>query len=129
MSYQVPPFFKHGDQTASAANFQKYSDSLNALYAAAASGQQMVIDKRIVTEDGTGREERFYFVHSWRWLWYWTTTGQTGTIVDPGGTSGDVTLPDVTVMTAYDLSGVTWLTQGAIYSVTGVDYAAEDYEA
>ena len=121
MAYQVPPRWAHGDQTVSAANMNKYSDSLNYLDATVGSQVAYPATPKV---DG----ESLYFSNRWRWLWYWTTSGSTATISDPSGVGDDVTLADVTEMTVYDLSNVSWIIEGTSYTLTGVDYAQEDYE-
>ena len=129
MAYQVPPRWLHGSQDVKAAEMNKYSDSLNAIYAAQEDGLQLATVKRDSSNDGDHLEKAFYFVNRWRWLWYWTTSGQTTTIVDPSGVGSDVTLPDVVAMTAYDLASISWIAAGTIYRVSYADYATEDLSA
>lgn len=129
MAYQVPPRFGHGDRTASAANLNKYSDSLNALYAAS-GGVHSAIGKAELPPTPVVLYPPLSFLNVWRWLWYMSKTGETATISDPAGVGDDVTLTDSdSAMAVYDLSGVSWLVTGGVYNLTGCQYACEDWEA
>lgn len=133
MAYAVPKQWAHGD-TVSHTNMQKYSDSLNAIYALCGDAP---VNPAVLWSyehfDATNFEGSFYtFVHRHRYLWFKST----GAIVDPvreadpAGVAGE----DDTGLTEnqtnygiYDLESISWLTYGALYYVTGTS-AAWEYE-
>ena len=120
MPYTVPPRWSHGDFP-TAAELNKYSTNQVWLNGVLSSLQP-------ATEDISGNTASF--VHVWRWLHYMTTSGETATITDPSGAVPSVSLPaSVGSMSAYDLSDVSWLILGQVYTVSGCDYVAEDYSS
>lgn len=133
MAYAVPRQWTHGD-TVSHTNMQKYSDSLNAIYAKRGDAKlNLAVPSTYEHWDPTNFEGSFLtFVHKKRYLWFKST----GSIVDPvreadpAGLAGedDVGLTEnFTNYGVYDLESVSWLTYGSIYYVTGVT-AAYEYE-
>jgi hypothetical protein len=126
MAYAVPKQWAHGD-TVSHTNMQKYSDSLNAIYAKSGDAK---INPAVLWSyeqwDPANFENSFYtFVHKQRYLWFKST----GAIVDPvrdadpAGVAGedDVSLSEnQDNYGVYDLETIGWLTYGSIYYVTGV---------
>jgi len=122
MAYTPIPKFSHGDQTVSAANMNLFGAN-DAFLATALAGDHFAIKQLTSGQVATQLNTR-------RWLHYMTITGESAKVVDPAGAGADVSLTDSdTSMAVYDLSGVSWLTQGQVYNVTGVQYCAEDSEA
>ena len=132
MAYQVPAQWTHGDLV-TAIKMQKYSDAQVYTNSVQPNNHHPVAIKMslISTFDPvyqvTSPLESWMW-HQWRWLWYITESGETATIVDPSGTNDDITLPEATTMTSYDMANVTWLTTGALYKLLGFDVAIEDWE-
>ncbi|MFZ1753626.1 MAG: hypothetical protein WAU10_07790, partial [Caldilineaceae bacterium] len=79
MAYTVPPRWSHGDRTASATNFNKYSDSLSALHTTLVS-YHPAIGKAELPPTPAILKEPLAFVNAWRWLWYMSVAGETATI-------------------------------------------------
>lgn len=122
MTYSVPPRWGHGNTNATPARFNILSDDLTALYAS------LVGDHQAVAQLSSGQTATL--LNTRRWLHYMTIAGETGTIADPAGVGASMSLTDSdTTMAVYDLSGVSWLTQGQVYNVTGCQYVAEDSDA
>lgn len=122
MAYTPIPKFSHGDQTVSAANMNLFGQN-DAFLATALAGDHLAVKQLATGETASMLNTR-------RWLHYMTIAGETGTITDPAGAGDNVSLTESdTVMLPYDLSGVSWLDQGQVYNVTGVQYVAEDSSA
>jgi hypothetical protein len=132
MAYEVPTRWTHGSFP-EAAGLNKYTNSLEALYASLVAGGSMAARaRRATTDEGqTGESAPGFhmFVHHNRWLHYRTVSGETGTIVDIAGIQDDVALPEATTgMTPYDLWSLSWLSLGQLYKVTGCVFAVEDQD-
>jgi len=129
MLYSVPPRFAHGGTNVSAANFNIFSDDLNALFVSLVSFHP-AIGKAELPPTPAVLVKPVVFVNVWRWLWYQSITGETATIEDPSGVGASVNLPDSdSAMVVYDLANVAWLTQGMVYQVIGCQFSGEDFEA
>jgi hypothetical protein len=98
-----------------AAELQKYSDSLNAIHATL--GNSAVNMATIANVSSA----HYTLVHTARYLWFRST----GLLVDPAGIEDSISLSDPDRPTRYDLDQVSWLTYGATYYVTGVSWCAE----
>ncbi len=123
MAYVTPPRPTVGTTIPTAADLNKYSDALNALNGLLGSARNFAVPENFTTN-------AIFIWHKWRWLHYLTASGETATISDPGGVGANVTLSDSgAAPAAYDMSNVSWLTEGSLYSVDGADMAAEDFEA
>lgn len=120
MTYTPPPRFAHGDEP-TAAQLNTLSDNQAYL-----SGVLGGIQPAVPAVGG----KTLAMVHVWRWLHYWTTDETTAQIGDPSGAGEPVSLADSGgAWAVYDLAQVSWLSQGQVYTVTGVDYVAEDASA
>ena len=116
MAYEVPQRWEHGNVNVSAANINKYTNSIIALEAIIGS-----VSKTYATL-ARQREASFTLYHTRRWLWFTST----GAIVDPSGIGTSVSISEVNdTFTAYDLDTVEWLTYGSLYTVTGVGWCQE----
>ena len=104
-----------------------YSDDLNYLLAAM-TGEHHAVGEAELPPTPAILQKPVDLVNIWRWFWYMTWPGQTGTIAGAGG--ADVTLPSSdSAMAVYDLADVDWLTPGMAYRVTGCRFCAEDWAA
>lgn len=133
MAYTAPPQWAHGD-IPTAANMQKYSDGLNAIYTAI-NGKKHIRASRLrqwLTRSSdthhlgvTDALSYLLNVHQWRWLLYQGA----GTLSNVAG-SETTSLPDTTNggTNTFDLDSVDWLNYGMIYRVNGVNFALEDWE-
>lgn len=120
MAYTPPPRFAHGDEPTAA---QLNTLSENQVYLSGVLGG---IQPAVPYVGG----EALAMVRVWRWLHYWTTDEATAQIGDPSGVNESASLPDSDgAWAVYDLAQVDWLSQGQNYTVTGVDYVAEDFGA
>ena len=116
MAYEVPNRWAHGDVDVSAANINKYTNSIIAL--AAVIGTV----KKTYATPSRQSSAVFTLYHTRRWLWFTST----GAIVDPSGIGTSVSISEVNdTFTAYDLDTVEWLTYGSLYTVTGVGWCQE----
>lgn len=127
MAYQIPPRWSHGDKP-TAALMNKYSDALNAINDV--MGEQVAYAVPLFPSvGGASKPIQVWVIHRWRYLHYSTLASATATIVDPSGTNDAITIPaSDSAIVSYDLSGVSWLSQGQAYYVVGCDMVAEDYE-
>lgn len=117
MSYSVPPRWSHGD-IPDATAMNKYSDSLDAIYAVLGDAQMFFpAAAAIPAEDN----DQHYLIHRYRWLWF----EGAGAIEDPSGAGDDVTLSDDGAPTRVDLRSVSWLAPGMLYKVTGSTWCME----
>ena len=117
MSYSTPKQWSHGDQP-TAENMQKYSDSLNYLYAAIGSGQLNFAVPYSRMEDA----QEFWLVHKRRYLIYKST----GKIYDPTGANNPISLSNPADINVYDLEQIVWMTPGKLYRVVGCSVCMED---
>ena len=118
-AYTNAPVFSHGDFPI-AANMNKISTGQVHIYEVAPTYAIQPCIKKLGTDD------QLCITHRFRWLHYKST----GAISDPAGSEDDVSLPNPSDnwVNVYDLDSVPWLSYGAIYYVTGVDFACEDKE-
>ena len=116
MAYETPNRWAHGDVDVSAANINKYTNSIIALEAQIGSvAMTMATPSRV--SDGY-----LTLYHTRRWLWFTST----GLIEDPSGIGDDVSISEIPdTITAYDLDTVDWLTYGILYYVTSVGWCQE----
>ena len=116
MAYAVPPRWAHGDVTVSAANMNKYSDSIVAIEARVGTAATSIATL------GGWSEATIWLFHRDRYLYFMSN----GAIVDPAAVGDSVTLTEtdgwITVM---DLDTVDWLVYGDLYKVTGVSWCQE----
>ncbi len=127
MAYTVPQRINHGDFP-TAANLNILGGDISYLYGLIEPVFNPVVMKLVQTD--AKWQEVYRFTHLFRWLHYRTASGTTGTLGDPSGSNPDVTLPDTSgAWDVYDLSDVSWLSQGQVYTVSSVEYAAEDLTA
>jgi hypothetical protein len=99
----------------------KYSDSLNAIYALSDyTGGSVAVAAFTDADD-------FDLQHVHRWLHY----NGSGTITDLANPLNTVSLSDPTDGNpgVYDLDSISWLYYGAYYHIDGPDWVAEDWEA
>lgn len=116
MAYETPNRWAHGDVDVSAANINKYTNSIIAIHA-----QIGEVATSIGTESRISNAS-FTVFHTRRWL-YFTSTG---TIDDPAGVGDSVSISeDPDTITAYDLDSVSWLTYGNLYTVSSVGWCQE----
>lgn len=121
MAYSTPPQWAHGD-TVSHTDMQKYSDSLNAIYAILGDAlTSFAIAHAVPAEDNDAQ----YHVHRNRWLWFLSD----GELHDPDDPLNDVTLTEDTEPTVLDLRTIDWLYPGKLYQVTGCTWSMEDPSA
>lgn len=114
MAYEVPKIWQHSD-IPTAADLQKYSDSLDALYA-------LIGDDQIeVAVLGIEDPNKSTIVHQHRWLHYMNS----GTMSDPSGDEEKTLALSATGLAVLDLDTVPWLFYGALYEVRGCNFAAE----
>lgn len=133
MAYSAPPLWEHGD-IPTAADMNKYSDGLNAIYTALVAKRHFPAAK-VRQYLSTGADTHFQAVttdnsycvavHTMRFLVY----GGSGALTNLAGTE-TTSLQDITGGTnIFDLDSVGWLNYGQVYRITGVAWAMEDWEA
>jgi hypothetical protein len=119
-AYVVPPQWEHGD-VITAADMNRYKSALDAARAKISDQAFNVAVRKNNTQD-----RGFWFIHRHRWLHY---VGN-GEIVDPSGVNkAEEISGEAGKFSVFDLSGVSWLAEGALYNVKDVNYAVEDFNA
>lgn len=123
MAYSTPEQWSHGD-VPTAAKMNKYSDSLNALYALA---NNATMPAQLWSYEnfwpGTWDNSNYYFVHRYRWLIY---RGD-GEIVDPSGVGATVDVSGSgSDILAYDLDAIEWMTPGKLWQAKDFVFCLED---
>jgi hypothetical protein len=132
MAYSAPPLWEHGD-IPTAADMNKYSDGLTAIYNAIngkrhapAARWRQYLSASADTHFLAVTTDNSYCVniHTQRFLFY----GGSGQLTNLAGTE-TTSLPDNTGGTnIFDLDSVGWLNYGLVYEITGVQWAFEDWE-
>lgn len=120
MAYSTPDRWAHGDQP-NATNMQKYSDSLNAIYALVGDAEYFFPAANLYG----GETDTHVIRHTYRWLFF---VGD-GTLEDPDAAGETITLTDGYgdgTENRYDLNSVTWLAPGKLYNVAECTWAMED---
>lgn len=116
MAYDPPKVWAHGD-IPTAAFMQKYSDSLNAIYAILGDDNT----EPAIEELRDGKQA--IFIHRFRWLHF----RDSGTLRQYGG--GENTQVALSAGAdenmVMDLDSISWLTYGMLYEVEGVKFVFE----